>query len=442
MQRVAITTLGCKINQFESAAMHELLGGSGYELVPFDQDAEVYVVNTCTVTARSDAESRKLIRRARRRNPSARIVVTGCYAQIDPESIAAMPEVDLVIGNEEKKKLAVLLAAESTDRVRVSDISRGGEAAPLRLESHAEHTRAFLQIQNGCDAFCSYCIVPYARGRSRSVPFDEALEGVRTFSRKGFREVVLTGIHLGAFGLDLSPRQTLLDLLEVIESEASVTRLRLGSLEPGELTDDLIEFLSRSRIACPHLHIPLQSGDDAVLARMKRRYTTGFFRERIIRFSKALPDAFIGMDVIAGFPGETDAEFAGTVSFLEELPVAALHVFPFSPRPGTPAAELPNRVPGPVAKERVRILLRLSERKRGAFHRRFVGRELKTLLLHPRADGFVEGLTRNYIPVTVSGALGQTMGSEITVRLDRADVGNCHGKYSCQEEVAHAVFRS
>ena len=440
--RVAITTLGCKLNQFESAAMHELLGGSGYELVPFDQEAEVYVVNTCTVTARSDAESRKLIRRARRRSPSARIVVTGCYAQVDPDSIAAMPEVDLVIGNSEKKDLAALLAEEGADRIRVSDISREGEIEPLRLETHAEHTRAFLQIQNGCDAYCSYCIVPYARGRSRSVPFEVALEGVRTFARKGFQEVVLTGIHLGDFGLDLSPQRTLLELLEVIEAEAMVPRLRLGSLEPGEVTDDLIDFLARSRTVCPHIHIPLQSGDDAVLARMNRRYSTEFFRERVNRLSEALTDVFIGMDVIAGFPGETDAEFARTVAFLEGLPVAALHVFPFSPRPGTPAAELPNRVHGPVAKERVRTLLRLSERKRKVFHRRFVGRELETLLLHPGKGGLVEGLTRNYIPVTVSGAMALTMGREITVRLDQAGVDHCLGTYTSQKEVAHAVSRS
>ena len=440
--RVAITTLGCKLNQFESAAMHELLGGSGYELVPFDQEAEVYVVNTCTVTARSDAESRKLIRRARRRSPSARIVVTGCYAQVDPDSIAAMPEVDLVIGNSEKKDLAALLAEEGADRIRVSDISREGEIEPLRLETHAEHTRAFLQIQNGCDAFCSYCIVPYARGRSRSVPFEVALEGVRTFARKCFQEVVLTGIHLGDFGLDLSPQRTLLELLEVIEAEAMVPRLRLGSLEPGEVTDDLIGFLARSRTVCPHIHIPLQSGDDAVLVRMNRRYSTEFFRERVNRLSEALTDVFIGMDVIAGFPGETDAEFARTVAFLEGLPVAALHVFPFSPRPGTPAAELPNRVHGPVAKERVRTLLCLSERKREVFHRRFVGRELETLLLHPGKGGLVEGLTRNYIPVTVSGAMALTMGREITVRLDQAGVDHCLGTYPSQKEVAHAVSRS
>ena len=438
MTRVAITTLGCKINQFESAAMHELLGDSGYELVSFDQDADIYVVNTCTVTARSDAESRKLIRRTRRRNPTARIVVTGCYAQIDPDSIAAMPEVDLVIGNGEKKTLASLLAEEGAGKIHVADISREGAIEPLRLETHAEHTRAFLQIQNGCDAFCSYCIVPYARGRSRSVPFDESLEGVRTFARKGFQEVVLTGIHLGAFGPDLSPRRTLLDLLEAIEAEAAVPRLRLGSLEPGEVTDDLIAFLASSSTVCPHLHIPLQSGADAVLARMNRRYTTGFFHERIERLSDAVPDIFIGMDVIAGFPGETEVEFAQTISLLEGLPLAALHVFPFSPRPGTPAALLPNRVPGAVVKERVRELLRLSERKRELFHRRFVGRELKVLLQQQRVDGLVEGLTRNYIPVTVSGAVGLAKGSEITMRLERADAVRCHGKYTSQE-LSHAV---
>ncbi len=435
MKRVAITTLGCKINQFESAAMHELLGGDGYELVPFDQEADLYVVNTCTVTAKSDAESRKLIRRARRRSPSARIVVTGCYAQIDPESIAAMPEVDLVIGNGEKKLLTALLAQEGGGKIRVSELSRSGQGEALRLESHAEHTRAFLQIQNGCDSYCSYCIVPYARGGSRSVSFDDSLEGVRTFSQKGFREVVLTGIHLGAFGLDLSPPRSLLELLRAIEAEGVVPRLRLGSLEPGEVTDELIDFLGRSRTVCPHLHIPLQSGDDGVLARMKRRYSSGFFRERVARLVERIPDLFIGMDLIAGFPGESDTEFSRTLSFLQGLPVAAFHVFPFSPRPGTPAAGFPDRVPAPVVKERVRTLLALSEQKREVFHRRFIGRELETLLLAPRPDGVVEGLTRNYIPVTVSGGEGLIAGSEVLVRLERADAERCHGSFIFQEGV-------
>lgn len=441
MTRVAITTLGCKINQFESAAMHEQLAGSGYELVPFDQDAEIYVINSCTVTARSDAESRKLVRRARRRNPEARIVVTGCYAQVDPGSVAALPEVDLVVGNSEKKGIREILAEVGSQRVRVADISREADVTPLRLESHAEHTRAFLQIQTGCDAFCSYCIVPYARGRSRSVPFDEALEGVRTFARKGYREVVLTGIHLGAFGLDLTPRRALLELLETVESGAIVPRLRLGSLEPGEVTDGLIAFLARSRTVCPHLHIPLQSGADGILARMGRGYTADFFRERVTRLAEAVSDIFIGMDVIAGFPGESGEEFSRTITFLEGLPLAALHVFPFSPRPGTPAAELPDRVPGPVVKERVRTLLRLSEEKREAFHRRFVGRDLEVLLLHQREDGLMEGLTRNYIPVSVAGGAALAAGSLVTVRVEQAGAERCRGRVATGGEVGHAVSR-
>ncbi len=432
--RVAITTLGCKINQFESAAMHELLGESGYELVPFHQEAEVYVINSCTVTAKSDAECRKLVRRARRKNPASRIVVTGCYAQVDPETLAAMPEVDLVMGNGEKKGIVELLAAAEPERVQVADISSGEGATPLRLASHAEHARAFLRIQNGCDAFCSYCIVPYARGRSRSVPFDETLEGVRIFAQEGFREVVLTGIHLGAFGLDLTPRRTLLELLELMESEVIVPRLRLGSLEPGEITDQLISFLSRSRIVCDHLHIPLQSGDDGVLASMKRRYTAAFFRERIVRLTEELPDIFMGVDVIAGFPGESDDDFGRTLSLLQGLPVAALHVFPFSPRPGTPAANLPAQIPGAVVKERVRSLLKLSREKREAFHRRFVGRELETLLLHPRGDGALEGLTRNYIPVSVEGWGGGGAGDLLTVRIERAEPERCHGRVIAHKE--------
>lgn len=439
MPRVAITTLGCKINQFESAAMHELLGGDGYQLVPFHDEAEIYLINSCTVTARSDAETRKLIRRARRRNPLARIVVTGCYAQVDPGSLAAMPEVDLVIGNSEKKGIREILAAAVNQRVQVAPLTRQGELPPLRLESHAEHTRAFLQIQNGCDAFCSYCIVPHARGRSRSVPFQEALEGVRTFARKGFQEVVLTGIHLGGFGLDLSPPQTLLELLERIDSQALVPRLRLGSLEPGEVTDELIDFLARSSTVCPHLHIPLQSGDDGVLARMKRHYTTKFFQERVLRLAEAIPDLFVGMDLIAGFPGESEEDFSRTVSFLHKLPVAALHVFPFSPRPGTPAAVMPEQVPGAVVKERVRRLLRLSEEKREAFHRRFVGRELETLILHPREDGLMEGLTRNYISVSVAGSHRCAVGSLVTVRVEQSGVERCHGRVMSKEELSHAV---
>jgi len=417
MQRVAISTLGCKINQFESAAMTESLGKEGFRVVPFNEDADVYVINTCTVTAKTDAESRRLIRRALRRNPEARVVVTGCYAQVAPDAVKDLPGVALVVGNSEKKSIVELLRDTApAEKVVVSDISRERTTEGLRLESFAEHTRAFLQVQNGCDAFCSYCIVPYARGRSRSVPFDEALGGIRAFAVQGFREVVLTGIHLGAYGLDLEPPSNLLALLEAVEAEAAVPRLRVGSVEPNELTDDLISFLARSAIACPHLHIPLQSGDDRVLERMGRRYTADFFRERVGRLVAAVPGIFIGCDVIAGFPGETEEEFANTLRLIEELPVASLHVFPYSRREGTAAARMAGQVDGKVVRARAEALRDLGERKRRAFCEGFVGRELAVLVQSRGQDGEAVGLSRNYLPVRVSDYTGE-MNAEVTVQV-------------------------
>lgn len=417
MERVAISTLGCKINQFESAAMTESLGKEGYRLVPFDGDADIYVINTCTVTAKTDAESRRLVRRALRLNPAARVVVTGCYAQVAPDAVKDLPGVSLVVGNSEKKSIVELLRdATPAEKVVVSDISRERTTEGLRLESFAEHTRAFLQVQNGCDAFCSYCIVPYARGRSRSVPFDEALGGIRAFAVQGFREVVLTGIHLGAYGLDLEPPSSLLALLEAADAEAAVPRLRVGSVEPNELTDDLIDFLGRSKTVCPHLHIPLQSGDDHVLERMGRRYTAEFFRERVGRLVATVPDIFIGCDVIAGFPGETDEEFANTVRLMEELPVASLHVFPYSRREGTAAARMGGQVDGKVVRSRAEKLRELGERKRRAYCERFVGRELAVLMQSRDRDGEAVGLSRNYLPIRVSGYTGE-MNAEVTVNV-------------------------
>lgn len=417
MQRVAITTLGCKINQFESAAMSETLGREGFRMVPFEDEADIYVINTCTVTARTDAESRRLIRRAGRRNPQARIVVTGCYAQVAFEELREMPGVDLVLGNVEKKGIAGLLReAGSGPRVLVSDISLEERAEGLALESFAEHTRAFLQVQNGCDAFCSYCIVPYARGRSRSVPLEEVLAGIGTFAEKGFREVVLTGIHLGGYGLDLIPRESLLSLLAAAEERRLVPRLRVGSVEPTEISDDLIRFLTSAETVCPHLHIPLQSGSDTVLGRMNRNYSTLLFREVIEQLAATVPDVCIGCDIIAGFPGEAEEEFAETLRFVESLPIAYLHVFPFSPRAGTPAATMPGQVNGAVIRERAQMLRRLSDRKKRAFYQSFLGRDLQVLVQGREPDGLLKGLSRNYIPVFLPGE-DSLLNTEVTVRV-------------------------
>lgn len=423
MTRVAITTLGCKTNQFESAAMIETLRKEGFAVVPFDGQADVYLINTCTVTARTDAESRKLIRRASRRNPGSRIVVTGCYAQVAPEQLAAMSEVELVIGNEEKRRLPEILKRGLTQsRVQVAGIDEISRGETLHLESFSEHTRAFLQIQNGCDSYCSYCIVPFARGRSRSVPQDKVMEGVARLSGEGYREIVLTGIHLGNYGRDLTPATSLLGLVMQIEQGGVAGRIRLGSIEPVDLTPELIEFSAGSKIICPHFHIPLQSGSYAVLARMNRGYDSRYFRRLVNRIDSAIPDVCIGFDVIAGFPGETDEEFTETLSLITELPAAYLHVFPFSSRPGTKAAEMPGHLPSRVVTERAERLRILGEQKRQEFYRRFVGRTMDVLVMQQGDTGLWSGMTGNYLTVRFAGEKRTDLSNKmVLVRVVNAD---------------------
>jgi threonylcarbamoyladenosine tRNA methylthiotransferase MtaB len=415
MKRVAIATLGCKTNQFESAAMIEQFEKAGYAVVPFTQAADIYVVNSCTVTARTDAETRRLIRRARRLNPHARIVATGCYAQVAPGELERMPELDSVLGNREKQDIIGLV---ETGESRVSDIAGERTAGPLKLESFAEHTRAFLQAQNGCNSFCAYCIVPYARGRSRSVPLDAVLQGVRNLAANGYREVVLTGIHLGAYGLDLIPAESLTELVRRIDAGKLVPRLRIGSVEPNELTDELLAMMAKSEIICPHLHLPLQSGSDSVLQRMSRRYTAAFFRDLIARISAVLPQAFIGADVIAGFPGESDAEFNETLQLIQDLPFSDLHVFPYSSRKGTKAADMPGQVPGNVINKRAAFLRDSAAGKKAGFLSRQVGRELQVLVQGcDESSGVCNGISRNYVMVRFSEQKGM-INTEQVVKVD------------------------
>lgn len=414
MKRVAIATLGCKTNQFESAAMSEQFEKAGYTIVPFTQPADIYVVNSCTVTARTDAETRRLIRRARRLNPDAQVVATGCYAQVAPEELERLPEVDSVLGNREKQDIIALVESGES---RISDIADEKEAGPLKLESFAEHTRAFLQAQNGCNSFCTYCIVPYARGRSRSVPLEDVLQGVRDLAANGYREIVLTGIHLGAYGLDLTPVVSLTELVRRIDSEHMVPRLRIGSVEPNEVTDELLALMAESGSICPHLHLPLQSGSDSVLRRMGRRYTAGFFRELMTRIHSALPTAFIGADVIAGFPGESEAEFAETLRLIQELPFSDLHVFPYSRRSGTQAADMPDQVPGAVITKRAELLRECASSKKAAFLSKQVGSQLQ-VLVHGYDDNkmICKSISTNYCTVRFPGKPG-TINTELTVTV-------------------------
>jgi len=418
-QTFAIVTLGCKTNQFESAAMAETLSEAGYTQVDLDAGADLVLVNTCTVTANTDAESRKIIRRTRRINPASRIIVTGCYAQVDPESLATLPGVSLVLGNWEKNELLEALSElKAEGQVRVGDIRQASAEAALEIGVEAGRSRAFLQIQNGCEAFCSYCIIPYARGRSRSVEIEAVLNQVDTLVAAGHRELVLTGIHIGQYGKDLYHEADLLELLKRIEEQLQSTRLRLGSLEPTELPAKLHEHICESPHICPHYHIPLQSGNDRILAAMNRNYITAEFAALLQRIRDKQPQAGIGIDLIVGFPGETEAEFEQTYAFVESLPVTYLHVFPYSRRPGTPAASLPGQVPGDVAKLRAARIRQLGEKKQRSFARMFVGRELDVIVEKGESAGRMKAVADNYLRVTLP-AKGLSAGQRLNVRVER-----------------------
>jgi len=417
-REAAIVTLGCKTNQFESAAISQQLQQAGYRMVPFEEGAELVIVNTCTVTAATDSQSRNLIRRARRMNDQARVVVTGCYAQVDAESLANLPGVALVVGNQEKEDFLKQLTDldNKQGQIAVGDIRHSDQARPMALTSFEQRSRAFVQIQNGCDAFCSYCIIPYARGRSRSVAVVEVVKQVQVLTEAGHAEVVLTGIHIGNYGQDLIPAATLLDLLKEIKGKTAVQRLRLGSLEPTEISVELREYVAAADWICPHYHIPLQAGDDVTLQQMNRHYSTDFFAELVEDIHSRQPQAAIGLDLIVGFPGESAASFERSFAFVKSLPITHLHVFPYSRRSGTPAADMPDQVPGGVAKQRAARLRRLADEKQEDFARSFIGRMLDIVVEGGSSEGMSKGLSQNYLPVYLPA--GQAaVGERTKVRI-------------------------
>jgi len=416
--RLAIVTLGCKVNQFESEAMAEAMEEEGWEVVPFGPGLECIIINTCVVTARAEADSRRWINRARRANPDGLLLAVGCFPQIDPQGVVSLG-VDGVIGNQEKEYMPRIVEAMrhgTRPVITVGDIM-GAESPPaLQTSRYRRHTRAFLKIQDGCDARCSYCIVPLARGRSRSIPPTAVLASLRRLKIAGYQEVVLAGIHLGAYGLDLEPRTTLLELLERIEAGHTPPRIRLSSLEPQEATPELVSFVSSSRKVCPHLHLPLQSGADETLRRMKRPYTAAAFRDLVLHISEQMPHAAIGVDVMVGFPEEDEGAFGQTYNLLRELPVSYLHCFPFSPRPGTPAGGMPGQVAAREKKERAKVLRQLSGEKRRAFYSRFIDKPLTLLIEHRREQGMLRGISRNYIFCLLEGG-DELMGHEVDAVL-------------------------
>jgi threonylcarbamoyladenosine tRNA methylthiotransferase MtaB len=438
MTTIAIATLGCKVNQFESEALMASLEQKGYGLVPFGEGADITIINTCTVTHRADFQSRQMIRRAFRSNPKSLIIVTGCYSQIEPETIAGIEGVQYLLGNGEKGQipdLLPLMQKGECQRIQVADIQKEKVFSDILIHSFHHHTRAFLKIQDGCDARCSYCIVPHARGRSRSLPPERLLEHLGVLKERGFKEVVLTGIHMGAYGLDLIPPFPLETLLRRLEMEETPQRIRLSSIEPGDFSQDLISTLSQSDKVCPHLHIPIQSGDDKILKMMNRNYNCSFLSDLIQELHQSIPKLSIGADVIVGFPGETEERFEHTYALIESLPLSYLHTFPFSKRKGTPASQFPDPVVDKNIKKRAEVMRGLGKQKRQAFYRQFLDQELSVLVEDRREKetGRWKGLSRNYIPVLLNpeseseGSL-DWINQEWTVRVTQLTENGVVGK--------------
>jgi len=353
-------------------------------------------------------QSRQAIRQAVRENPDAKVIVTGCYAQVSPEEIEDIEGVDFIVGQSDKHTIPELLTSSGEtnaekEKTCLKPIIDEKAFSPLTIKRTGNRTRFFLKVQDGCNSFCTYCIVPHARGRSRSMLFDDVMNNLKKIKREGFNEVVLTGVHLGYYGHDLLPEIKLLDLLNKIETSSGINRFRLSSIEPNELTEEIIDLVSRSRHFCHHFHIPLQSGDDHILKQMKRPYTREFFRKLVIGVNNEMPDAAIGADILVGFPGETDAEFNNTYKLIESLPISYLHVFPFSQRKGTPAATFSNQVHSKTIKERCSLIRELGTRKKEQFYNRFIGQTLDVLIEGPvkSSPGVMKGLTSNYLTVYI-----------------------------------------
>jgi threonylcarbamoyladenosine tRNA methylthiotransferase MtaB len=404
----AVATLGCKVNQCESEGIIGALSARGMKIVPFEQTADIYIINTCTVTKKTDYQSRQLIHRAIRKNPEANVIVTGCYAQRAPEEISAIAGVRSILGNIEKERIPDIAAKSKNDekKIIVGDIRKEKLISGLWVNTFSGHTRAFLKIQDGCNAFCSYCIIPYTRGISRSLPAETITKRLDSLAANGYREIVLTGIHLGIWGHDLRPREDLAILLKMIADKRPVERIRLSSIEPREVNREMISLIKGSDIFCRHLHIPLQNGSNKILKMMQRNYDTVFFRDLVTTLYESIPGIAIGTDVMAGFPGETDGDFAETSAMLEELPIAYLHAFPFSIRPGTPAAKMDQQVPENEKKSRIKRLREIGREKQRQFAEKLIGKRVD-ILIEKRFDkntGFPIGFSDNYVPIAVYGA--------------------------------------
>ncbi|GIX48092.1 MAG: tRNA (N(6)-L-threonylcarbamoyladenosine(37)-C(2))-methylthiotransferase MtaB [Candidatus Tectimicrobiota bacterium] len=422
--RASFYTLGCRLNQAETATLSATFAARGYQIVDFGDDTDVCVINTCAVTESAAAQCRQVVRAVLRRSPQAYVVVTGCYAQADAEALRRIPGVDLIVGNADKLRLLELFDVprkEETPRVvRRKPVERGDFT--LDAVGRYSETRANLKIQDGCNFACAFCIIPFTRGGPRSRRLDDLVREAEALVARGHREIVLTGVNIGTY---CSDGHDLLAVVQALEAIAGLERLRISSIEPTTLPEGLVEWMATSRKLCPHLHIPLQSGDDEVLRRMRRRYTRADFAALVERIAACVPDVCLGTDAMVGFPGEDERAFANTRALLADLPLAYIHVFPYSERPHTAAQHYPDKVPPPVVQARSRLLRELSARKKAAFYRRFVGRTLR-VLFERCEDGLYTGFSDNYVKVGVESA--QALANALLpVRVEAVEHGLARG---------------
>ena len=399
MKTVAFCTLGCKVNQYETNAMMQKMIEAGYEVVDFETKADIYIINTCTVTNMADKKSRQMLRRVKEINPEAILVAVGCYAQVAKEKLEQIPEIDLILGINEKNDI-VEYVEQASKNTYVSDVLHQTEFLDFGDVTYTEKTRAVIKVQDGCNQFCSYCIIPYARGRIRSRKPESVIKEITDVAKEGIKEVVITGIHIASYGkdFDIVPEYRLIDLLEEIQKVDGIQRIRLGSLEPTLITEEFVTRLKKLSKICDHFHLSLQSGCDETLKRMNRKYTTDQFKHVVEVLKNAYPEVHLTTDVIVGFPGETEEEFNKTYEFLKEIKFYKMHVFKYSPRSGTVAAKMPNQIDGNVKEERSNKLIELSDKNEKEYNQQYIGKEVE-VLLEEREGEYLKGHTTNYMVV-------------------------------------------
>ena len=404
-KRVAFCTLGCKVNQYETNAMMQEFIKNEYTIVEFEEVADVYVVNTCTVTNMADKKSRQMLRKVKEMNPESILIAVGCYAQVAKQELEKIPEIDLILGTNEKKDiLKHIEELQKNNKSFISDVLHQKEFVDFGVVTYTEKTRAVIKVQDGCDRFCSYCIIPFARGRVRSRKPESVLEEIKNIANKGIKEVVITGIHIASYGKDFKEDYHLIDLLEKVNQIDGIERIRLGSIEPTLITEEFVKRLSKLEKICDHFHLSLQSGCNETLSRMNRRYTAEEFEKATQLLRKNYPNVALTTDIIVGFPDETNEEFEKTYQYLKKIAFYKMHIFKYSPRKGTKAAIMPNQIDGNIKEERSRKLIALSDENEISYNREYIGKQVKVLLEDEHMENgkrYIKGHTTNYIVVKI-----------------------------------------